>query len=92
MKTTEEYFDDYLDKYNFLKKKNELWRLRVTPQQFLNEIKKIRERGKNARKEKYWNEYHIQRNEEASVSILLMDILTFEEAREQCRRRKLQLT
>ncbi len=36
MKTTEEYFDDYLDKYNFLKKKNEIWRLRVTPQQFLS--------------------------------------------------------
>ena len=86
MKTTKDYLDACLDKYNYLKKKNELWRIRVTPQQFLSEI----EKGKNARKEKYWNEYHIQRNEEASVSILLMDILTPEEMKDQCRRLKLQ--
>lgn len=40
MKTTEEYLDDYLDKYNELKKKNELWRLRVTPEEFIAEVER----------------------------------------------------
>lgn len=44
MKTNEEYLDAYLDKYNYLKKKNELWRLRVTPQQFLSERLKKQEK------------------------------------------------
>jgi hypothetical protein len=83
MKTTEEYLDDYLDKYNNLKKKNELWRLRVSPQKFLSEIDKIRTYGVDARERKYLNEYHIHKNEESMIEIMLMNAMTIEEIKDQ---------
>jgi hypothetical protein len=43
MKTTEELFDDYLDVYNDLKRKNELWRLKVSPNEFLEKVKSLNE-------------------------------------------------
>jgi hypothetical protein len=84
MKTTEDYIDDILDKYNELVKKEELWRLRVTPQEFIAEIERIRKYGKEARKSNYLNEYHIQCNENGMVSNMLMDKVTREEFIEQC--------
>ena len=84
MKTTEDYIDDFLDKYNELIKKDELWRLRVTPQEFISEIERIRKYGKEARKSNYLNEYHIQCNEKGMVSNMLMDKVTREEFMEQC--------
>jgi hypothetical protein len=86
MKTDEEYLDNYFDKYNELKKKNELWRIRVTPQEFLAEIGKIRQYGIKERKGNYLTDYHIQRNEEVMISVLLMDRMTKEEFIEQCGR------
>lgn len=88
MKTTEEYLDDYLDKYNELKKKNELWRFRVRPEEFLAEIEKIRVYGIVERKSNYLTEYHIQRNEEEMISVMLMDRGTKEEFIKQCKRLK----
>ena len=76
MKATEDYIDDFLDKYNELIKKEELWRLRVTPQEFIAEIERIRKYGKEARKSNYLNEYHIQCNENGMVSNMLMDKVT----------------
>lgn len=88
MKTAEEFLDDYLDKYNELKKKNELWRLRVRPEEFLAEIERIRVYGIATRKSNYLTEYHIQRNEKAMISVMLMDRVTKEEFIEQCKRLK----
>lgn len=85
MKSTEKYLDDYLDKYNELKRDNELWRLRLTPEEFIQEIEKIREYGINARKFENFDEKLIKRNEDAAVSVLLMRMrmITSEEARKQ---------
>ncbi len=83
MKTTEEYLDDYFDKYNKLKKQNELWRLRVTPQEFLLEVERIRAYGIEQRKRKYLTEYHIQKNQEGMIAVMLMDAMTHLEIKEQ---------
>ena len=85
MKTNEEYLEDYFYKQNNLSKKGELWRLRVTEHEFISKIEEIREWGKKARQSNYLNKYHIQRNEEAQVSVMLMDKLTIEECKEQVR-------
>jgi len=84
MKTSEEYSNDYFDKLNELSSKGEQWRIRVTHEELLSEIEKIRAYELNARKSKHLNEYHIQRNVEGMISVLLMDNVTTEEAREQC--------
>ena len=84
MKTTEEYSSDYFDKRNELSGKGEQWRIRVTHEEFLSEIEKIRAYEINERKSSHLNEYHIQRNVEGMISLLLMDNVTMEEAREQC--------
>lgn len=79
MKSNSEYISDYLEKYTFFLKKGELWRLRVTLKEFLKEIERIREYGKEARERNYHNEYHIQSSEKGMVSVLLMDASTREE-------------
>jgi rubrerythrin len=86
LKTTGQYLADYLKKYNELASKNELWRLRVTEQEFVTEIEKIRAWGAEARKANYLNEYAITRGENGQVAVLLMNKLTPEEAREQIKR------
>jgi hypothetical protein len=86
MKTTEEHLDDYLDKYNKLKKKNELWRLRVTPEKFLTEIERIRAYGIEQRKNNYLNEYAIQKNQEGMIAVMLMDVMKKEETIAQFKR------
>jgi len=86
MKTTEEYLDDYFDKYNDLKKNNDLWRLRVAPEEFLKEVERIRVYGKEERKNKYLNDFHIKSTQDNMISILLMDKMTREEMKEQCDR------
>lgn len=86
MKTTEEYSNDYLNKLLELSSKGEQWRIRVTHEEFLSEIEKIRAYEINERKSKHLNEYHIQRNVEAMISVLLSDIFTIEEAIEQYER------
>ena len=83
MKTNEEYLDDYFDNQNELSRKGEQWRLRLTPEEFIEEIERIRAAGIEARKSDYFTEYHIQKNEEGGVAILLMDRVTIEEAKEQ---------
>lgn len=50
MKTTEELFDDYLDVYNDLKRKNELWRLKVSPHEFLEKVKSLNEKVNETKK------------------------------------------
>ena len=42
MKSNSEYLDDYFDKYNDLKAKGELWRMRCSPEEFLKMLDKIR--------------------------------------------------
>ena len=73
MKATDEYLDDYFDKYNELKKKNDLWRLRVTPEEFLAKIVRIRVYGTEKRKNKYLNDFHVESTQDNMISILLMD-------------------
>lgn len=86
MKTTEEYSNDYFNKLNELSGNGEQWRIRVTHEEFLSEIERIRAYEINARKSKLLNEYHIQRNIEGMISLMLMDCATVEEAREQFER------
>ena len=84
MKTIEEYSTDYFDKLNELSSKGELWRIRVTHEEFLSEIERIRAYEIDMRKSEHLNEYHIQRNVEGMISVMLMEAVTIEEARKQC--------
>ena len=83
MKSTEEYITDYVEKYNNLLKKGELWRLRVTLPEFIKEIERIREYGIQQRKNNYLNEYHIQCNQRGMIEVMLMDAATREEMQAQ---------
>ncbi len=73
LKSREDYVDDYLDKYNELKARDALWRLRVQPQEFLDELDRILERSRRDRAGGSKNEYTIRRDELACISVLLMD-------------------
>lgn len=42
METNEQLFDKYLDKYNELKQRNELHKLKYSPSEFLEEVERIR--------------------------------------------------
>lgn len=86
MKSTEEYLDDYFDKYNELQREGELWRLRLTPQEFIKEVERARTYGVEARKDGKLTEYHIQRSEEGIIVVALMNRVTLEEAKEQAAR------
>jgi hypothetical protein len=83
MKSTEEYLDDYFDKYNELLRKDELWRIRVKPEEFIKKVERVRANGIEARKDGKLTEYHIERNEEAFIAVTLMDRVTLEEKKEQ---------
>lgn len=86
MKTTEEYSTDYFNKLKELSSKGEQWRIRVTHEEFLSEIERIRTYEIENKKNSHLNEYHIQRNVEGMIAVMLMDKVTIEEAREQCER------
>ena len=86
MKSNEEYLNRYHQNKKILEEKDELWRLKLTEEEFISEIANIRRYGEEARKGNYLNEYHIQRNEEASVGVLLMNLMTKEESIEQMNR------
>ena len=88
MKTTEEYIDDYLDKYNELSNKGELWRFRVSPQEFIQEIERIREYEIEQKEMRYLTPYHIESNVLGMISIMLMDKVTKEEIIAQFKRHK----
>ncbi len=83
MKSTEEYINDYLEKYTSFLKKGELWRFRLTLNEFIKEIERIREYGIEQRKSNYLNEYHIQSNQNGMISIKLQGALTWEEMKAQ---------
>lgn len=86
MKTNEEYLIKYDEKLKYLIEKGEEWRMRVTRQNFLSEIERLRIYEADEMKIKRLNDYHIQSNIEGSISIMLMDRLTQEEATEQFER------
>lgn len=79
MKTMEAYLDDYLDKYNLLKSKNELWRLKNTPQEFIKIVEQAKSRAVEDREMGYLNEFHIQQNEANVIAVALQDKFTREE-------------
>ena len=84
MKPTEEYLKEYYDKLYELSSKGEEWRIGVTPEEFLLEIERIREYEICNANNKHLKEFHIQRNVEGMISVMLMDKVTLEEAKEQC--------
>lgn len=79
MKSNQEYLEIYDLKRKELDEKGELWRMKLSKDEFIAEIKKIKKYGIEARKSSKLNNYHIQRNEEAQVSVLLMGKSTKEE-------------
>lgn len=83
MRTTEEYLNDYYNKVNELADKGELWRLRVTEVEFVSEIERLRKFEEEMKDCKTLNQYHIQRNIESSVAVMLMNRMTNEEMRRQ---------
>ena len=86
MKSNEEYLNDFHLKKKELEERGELWRLRVTEDEFISEIERIRKESIESRKGSSLNEYHIQRNEEEQIEIMLMEKATYEEAKEQFER------
>lgn len=85
MESDEKYLKDFLLKKAELQAKGELWRLRITQEEFLKEIQRLRKYEIDA-KSGTLNEYHIQRNITGTISILLMDAYTFEEMNKQSKR------
>lgn len=83
MKSNQEYLEIYNLRRKELDKKNELWRMKLSEDEFIVEIERIRKYGIEARKNSKLNEYHIQRSEEAQVYVLLMEQSTKEEMIEQ---------
>ena len=88
MKSNEEYLILFKEKYRELEMKNELWRLRVTLEEFKEGLEKARQYGIEARKSSYLNEFHIKSNEEGMVGIMLMNKITKEEFKEQAKQLK----
>ncbi|MCF8373417.1 MAG: hypothetical protein K9H64_17495 [Bacteroidales bacterium] len=88
MKSNEEYLNDYFQKQNELSRKGELWRLRVTPEEFLSEIDRIRNYEIENKKSNHLNEYHIRRNVDGMIEVMLMDRVTIQEAKEQLNRHR----
>lgn len=91
MKTKEVYLQVYDQKLNNLIAKGEEWRIRVTRQEFLSEIERLRIYESDEMNSKRFNEYHIQSNIRGGISIMFMDRVTHEEAREQARRLREQV-
>lgn len=85
MESDEKYLEEYLLKKAELETKGELWRLRVTQEEFLKEIQRLRKYEIDA-KNSTLNEYHIQRNIEGTISVMLMESCTLEEMKEQAKR------
>ena len=67
MESNEKYLGKYLLKKMELEQKGELWRLRVTEEEFLSEIQRLREYEIDAKKNGSLNEYHIQRNIDGTI-------------------------
>jgi len=88
MKSNEEYINDYLDQYNHLKAKNELWRLKLTLSEFIIELDKIRAVYKTNLEQGYYNEYSCTQNAKSQVAVLLMEILSYQEMKAQIKRVK----
>jgi ribonucleotide reductase alpha subunit len=86
MESNDFYLIEYDRKVETLTKKNELWRLRVTRQEFINKVEELRIYEVEAKERKYLNDYHIESNIKGSISIMLMDTPTIEEAMEQAER------
>jgi len=86
MESNEKYLEKYFLKKSELEQKGEIWRLRVTQEEFLSEIQRLREYEIEAKKNSNLNDYHIQRSIEGTIEIMLMDACTFEEAKEQTNR------
>lgn len=86
MESNEKYLEKYLLKKSELEAKGELWRLRVTQEEFLSEIQRLRKYEIDMKRNSALNEYHIQRNIEGTISVMLMDSCTLEEMKEQAKR------
>jgi len=86
MESNEKYLEKYIQKKMELEQKGELWRLRVTQAEFISEIQRLRQYEIDSKENSTLNEYHIQRNIEGTISVMLMDILTLEEARGQTKK------
>ena len=86
MKSNEEYLNDFHLKKKELEEKGELWRFRVSEEEFISEIERIRKNGIEARKGSSLNEYHLQRSEEGQIEIMLMEKATYDEKLEQAER------
>lgn len=83
MKTNEDYLKDYDHKLDALIAKGEIWRIRVTRQEYLAEIERLRIYEIDELKSKRFNEYHIHKSINCTISIMLMDRVTHEEAKKQ---------
>lgn len=86
MESDEKYLEEYLLKKAELEAKGELWRLRVTQEEFLKEIQRLRKYEIDTKENCTLNEYHIQRNIEGTISVMLMESCTLEEMKEQAKR------
>ncbi len=79
MQSTEKYLKVYRTKKEELSKKNELWRLRITEEEFLKEIDRLKQYEKNNKESKHLNDYHIERNIDTCIEVMLMNKPTTEE-------------
>lgn len=86
MESNEKYLEKYLLKKAELEEKGDLWRLRVTQEEFLKEIQRLRKYEIDTKGNSTLNDYHIQQNIEGTISIMLMESSTYDEMKEQAKR------
>ncbi len=86
MQPNEFYLAQYNTKVQELTAKNELWRLRVSEQEFLQKIEELRIYEAKEKESKCLNDYHIESNVKGSVAVMLMDKMTIEEMKTQSKR------
>lgn len=86
MQSNEHYLKRYDDNMKSYTEKGEPWRMKISREEFIQELERFRKQEAESMARGYLTPYNIQSNIEGSISILLMPILTMEEAVAQMKR------
>ncbi len=89
LKTKEAYINDYRERYKALEAKNELWRLRVTEAEFIIKLDEIFAYAIKEKKSNCLNDYAIESNQKGAIAVMMMNVLTIEEAKAQFERNRI---
>ncbi len=74
-----DYFDDYLDAYNFYRKFGENFRLKITPVEFIEQVEILNTYINEIRSCGHYTEYDLQLIKKRFIETLLETVVTPEE-------------